>query len=366
MKDIFSYKFKNGIELRNRLVVAPMTTYSGNDDLTLSQDEELYYRARGKQFGIVITAATAISKHAQAFSNQISIKDESYLESMKRLANAIKSGGAKAILQLHHGGRMNQPGLYEGQDIVSASSVKANRENLVKPRALETHEVYQIIEDFASATKLAILSGFDGVELHGANTYLIQQFFSPHSNIREDEFGGTINKRLKFPLELVSKILQTREEYANRDFLIGYRLSPEELETPGITLGDTDILVENLVRFDIDYLHLSLYKYDQTSLRNSEDKTLIIDRIKKIVNDAIPIIGVGQISSLNEVEDALEKGYDLLAVGMASLADVKFVDNIKNKKNPKKIIDSDSLLPKNLYNRLCLWKNIEEKGYKIK
>ncbi len=365
MKEIFEYKFPNGVKLKNRLVVAPMTTYSANDDLTLSDEEEVYYRARGKQFGMVITAATAISKDAQAFPNQISIKDDSYLDSMKRLAKAIKAGGAKAILQLHHGGRMCLPGLVENQDIVSASSVKANRDNLAIPRALLIEEIYDVIEDFAEAVKRAIIAGFDGVELHGANTYLIQQFFSPNSNVREDEFGGNVRKRMRFPLELVQRVLSIREMYANKNFIIGYRLSPEELENPGITLDDTDYLLENIANQDIDYIHLSLYKYNQTSIRDTNDKTLIIDRAKKIINNRLPIIGVGRVSSRKDIEDALLLGYDMVAVGMASLADESYVDNIKNDKSIKKVIDKNSLLPRKLYKRLHLWKNIEDLGYKI-
>ena len=127
MSDLLNYELKKGILLKNRFVLAPMTTYSANDDLTLAEEERIYYESRGKEFGMVVTAATAISRHAQAFTNQISIMNENYLDSMKTLAHAIKSGGAKAVLQLHHGGRMNLPGLFEGQDIVNALSVKENR-----------------------------------------------------------------------------------------------------------------------------------------------------------------------------------------------------------------------------------------------
>ena len=98
MRNLSNYKLKENVVLKNRFVLAPMTTYSGNPDLTLSDEEERYYNARGKEFGMVITAATAVSKHAQAFSNQISARSDFYLPSLKRLADTIKSGGAKAVL----------------------------------------------------------------------------------------------------------------------------------------------------------------------------------------------------------------------------------------------------------------------------
>lgn len=365
--NIFSdYVFQNGARLKNRFVVAPMTTYSSNEDLSLSKEEEIYFEARGKTFGMVITPATAINKDGQAFPNQLSIKDKSYLSSMQSLANSIKKGGAKAVLQLHHGGRMSPPNLFENQDIVSASPIKAERDYLVKPRQLLKKEVYQIIDDFASATQLAIEAGFDGVELHGANTYLIQQFFSPHSNQRTDEFGGTIAKRMTFPLFLIDKVLEAKKHYGNKEFLVGYRISPEELENPGIRLEDTERLIEEIIKKDIDYIHLSLGEYNQSSIRNLNKPDTIIKRISNIVKGEKPIIGVGQIDSLEKALDAIHLGFDLLAIGMASLADPDFVKHLEEDKKPIKEFSNKSLLPKPLLKNLHRWRNLEDRGYTFK
>ncbi|MFP4478739.1 MAG: NADH-dependent flavin oxidoreductase [Candidatus Izemoplasmatales bacterium] len=364
--DLFEFKFENGIKLKNRFLVAPMTTYSANDDLTLSDQEEMYYAERGKSFGMVITAATAVSKHAQAFPHQISIRSDQYIPSMKRLASAIKAGGAKAILQIHHGGRMNKVGLYENQDIVSASAIKAERENAPEPRALKTEEVYQVIDDFAQATRRAIESGFDGVELHGANTYLLQQFFSPHSNRREDEFGGSLEKRTTFAMKLIDETIKIRDKYADRKFIIGYRLSPEEYEEPGIRLDDTLYLVNKIIKKDIDYIHLSLSSYNQSSIQNKEDKEPVIKKIKGLVKDQMTIIGAGQIDDLDAAKDARDLGFDLLAIGMASLADPHYPEHLKKGKEPKKSIDEESILPKPLFERLHRWRGIEDRGFKIK
>lgn len=365
MKDLYNYSIKNGVKLRNRLVLAPMTTYSGNDDLTLSEEERLYYEARGKHFGMVITAATAISKHAQAFENQISIMSEKYLESMTKLAQAIKSGGAKAILQLHHGGRMNMPGLFEGQDIVSASAVKANRKYTVEPRALTTEEVYSVIEDFKKATILAIKAGFDGVELHGANTYLIQQFFSPNSNLRTDEFGGSLSKRLTFPLKLVEAAINARNEFSKPNFIIGYRLSPEELENPGITIEDTKVLVRELSKTEIDYIHFSLGSYKQSSIRDKDDKKMIINILKQENIGDKTLIGVGGIETLAQVNEALDLGYNLIAIGMASLADPQIAKHILANEAGKKVFDKNSLVPRKMMDRVKTWSSVFDRGYKV-
>jgi len=366
LKDLLNYKLKENVVLKNRFVLAPMTTYSGNDDLTLSDEEERYYNARGKEFGMVITAATAVSLHAQAFTNQISAKSDYYLPSLKRLANTIKSGGAKAILQLHHGGRMNALGLYDNQDIVSASSIKANRANAPIPRALETEEVYQVIEDFRQAMILAIKAGFDGIELHGANTYLIQQFFSPHSNRRTDEFGGSLEKRLTLPMMLVDMTLKTRKEFASEDFIIGYRLSPEELEEPGITLKDTSRLIEELSKRKIDYIHLSLSSYKQGSSRDISNKEPIINYLKKFNINHIPLIGVGGVETKKEALEAIDMGFELVAIGKAALSDASVVTSILNNQPIKKIIDEDSHLPTNMKKRISEWSYLKDKGYIVK
>lgn len=365
MNELLNFKIRSNVILKNRLVLAPMTTYSGDIDLTLSDEEEVYYKARGKEFGMVITAACAISKQAQAFQNQISIMDERYLDSMTRLANAIKSGGAKAILQLHHGGRMNAPDLFEGQDIVSASAVKANRTYTKTPRALTTNEVYQVINDFKEAAILAIKAGFEGVELHGANTYLIQQFFSPHSNQRTDEFGGSLKKRLTFPMLLVQEVTALRDAFNKQSFIIGYRLSPEELENPGITLEDTKILVKELSLTAIDYIHLSQGSYKQSSIRDITDDTPIIATLKKANIGNKVLIGVGSVESLDQVKEAIELGFDLVAIGKAALADINVVNKILDNLPIKKTFDKSSLLPKPLLKRIEKWQGLSEMGYTI-
>lgn len=360
------YKFNNGAVLKNRFVLAPMTTYSSNKDLTLSDEEEIYYNSRSKQFGMVITAATAVSKNAQAFDNQISIRDGRYLDSMKRLANSIKKEGAKAIVQLHHGGRMNQPNLYSNQDIVAPSAVKADREYCVTPRELKTGEVYDILDYFTNATKLAIKAGFDGIELHGANTYLIQQFFSPHSNQRDDEFGGSREKRLRFILELVERVLSVKRKYATKDFIIGYRFSPEELETPGITLDDTLYLIDELAYKDIDYLHISLGNFKQTSLRDKNDIVPIITKIKERIDNIIPIIGVGRIESLEDVAQCKTLGYNLFSIGFPALSDPQVIEHLQNNEGINKVVSKESLLPTNLYNKLSSWLVNNDRGFTIK
>jgi len=358
------YKFKNGVIMRNHFALAPMTTYSSNEDLTLSDEEEHYYHLRSRNFGMVITAAAAVSKHAQAFEHQISVRDERYIDSMKRLRKAIKSGGALAILQIHHGGRMNVPDMYPNQDIVAPSSVKATRDYAVTPRALKTSEVYDTIDDFVNASKLAMKAGFDGVEIHGANTYLLQQFFSPHSNVRDDEFGGDLRKRMKFAKLIIEGILDAKKELNRPNFIIGYRFSPEELENPGITINDTLQFVDVLADYPIDYLHVSLGQYNQTSIRDEKDKEKIATKLLRMIDHRVPLIGVGGITTEEDVFDASNLGYDLLSLGMVALADPDVVLKFQLNERPSNVF-SKKMLPTPLYERLHRYGSRLE-GYEFK
>lgn len=360
------YTYKKGLTARDRLVMAPMTTYSGNPDFTVSDAELEYYRLRSQTIGTVITAATSVSDAAQAFPLQMSLKADRYIPSQKQLASTIQAEGALAITQLHHGGRMNDPSLHADMtNIVSASAVPAARPNSVIPRALTIKEVEATIDDFAQAVRRAIEAGFDGAELHGANTYLLQQFFSPHSNRRTDAYGGSLTKRMTFANALIDACQTVITQHATKPFLLGYRFSPEELEEPGITLEDTEAFVQFLMTKDLDFLHISLRHFNQSSARNSEDKTSIVSRLKPLIANKVPFFGVGGIESLEDVETALQSGYDFVATGMTLLADPKWGKRLRTKEKPKKVLDSKTM-PDPLYARLKRNKAyFEPKGYRF-
>jgi len=257
------FTFPSGAILQNRLVMAPMTTYSGSAHGDVSEAERAYYSVRSRDVGMVITGTTYTILNGQGFPNQFYAGSDKHLYGLSNLARAIKADGAKAILQIFHAGRMVRPGLLKESEVVSASDVPAEREGALTPRPLRDEEVDDIIESFVATTKRAIGAGLDGVEVHGANTYLIQQFYSPHSNRRKDRWGGTRDKRMRFPLAVTRAVLATAKRHASKGFIVGYRLSPEELENPGLTLEDNLALADSLGDLPLDYLHLSLRRYDQ-------------------------------------------------------------------------------------------------------
>ncbi len=359
MKSYFEPLTIKGHTIKNRLALAPMTTYSGNEDETPSQAEIDYIKIRSQDLGLIISPAISINDQAQAFENQMSLKADAYVDAMKPFVKAMQSNGGKAIAQLHHGGRMNDPSLYDDpSDIVSASAVKAPRPNMPTPRALTETEVKQTINDFAQATRRALEAGYDGIELHGANTYLLQQFFSPHSNQRTDQYGGSLENRLRFILEIVEAVHCEIVNFGEDDVIFGYRFSPEELEPNGITLDDTKILLTALNDTSLDYIHISLGHYKQTSMRDESDQEPLIHQLKPYIKDKL-FIGSGHIHDKPDLDDAFSLGYDLMAIGAALISDPDFVHKIKTGQTPSRKVDKHTV-PKGLYDRL--YKNKDRFG----
>ncbi len=323
-----SFTLGKGIQLKNRIVMAPMTNFSSNPDGTVSDAEVKYYERRSNGVGMVITACTYVTMNGKGFHGEFAGDRDDMIPSLRRLASAIKAKGAKAILQIFHGGRQVPPELVDG-DVVSASAVPSEGEGKPVPRALTETEIESIIRDFGETTRRAIEAGYDGVELHGANGYLIQQFFSPHSNRRDDRWGGTLEKRLTFPLAVVDEVKRVVAEYAKEPFLVGYRFSPEEPETPGITMADTLTLIDALAEKDLDYLHVSLLDFRSTPKRGVEDTRSRIEIIQDRVGDRVPVIGVGSIYTADDALKALETGVPLIALGRELIIDPEWVQKVE-------------------------------------
>lgn len=190
MKEIYkqlfeTFTFPCGVEIDNRLIMAPMATKSSFENGMVTLDELAYYKRRTKGLRMVITSATRVTKHGSS-PGSISIATDKHIQSLSKLAKTIKNNSTKAILQIFHVGRMQNSEFSGGIQPVSASSIPARRKGSETPRFLENFEIEDMINTFGEAARRAVEAGFDGVEIHGANTYLIQQFFSPLSNQRTD------------------------------------------------------------------------------------------------------------------------------------------------------------------------------------
>lgn len=315
-----------GLVLRNRIVMAPMTTWAANDDGTVAEAEAHYYRLRASDVGLVITGCTHVQANGVGFTGEFATHDDRYLPSLRKLALAAKSGGAPAILQIFHAGVKTSPALVD--DIVAASAVAGEAGPFapaVMPRALRDEEIVDVIGAFAAATRRAIAAGFDGVELHGAHGFLLQNFLSPHSNRRTDRWGGSLDQRMRFPLAVLAAVRQTIAAHSERPFALGYRITVEEPMAGGLQLADALALIDRLIDGGVNYLHVSLGDaLAQRPASGAQDGT-IVDVVHRHIAGRVPLLAAGGLRTPQQAASALAAGMSAVAVGQALVMDPNWV-----------------------------------------
>jgi 2,4-dienoyl-CoA reductase-like NADH-dependent reductase (Old Yellow Enzyme family) len=336
------YTLNNKVVVPNRLAIAPLTLFGSNPDGTISKEESEYLKQRATDIGLYIVGATAVSQDGIAFVSQPRALSDKDIPSLAERAKIIKSQGALVINQIHHGGALAIKD-YSGLDPLAPSEEIANKElekreknpkNKIKE--LTDKDINRIINDFAKATELSIKSGYDGVEIHGANNYLIQQFYSPYTNRRKDEWGGSDEKRMNFPLKVIDACCKVRDDLKRPDFIIGYRLSPEEPFEGGLTMTETLKLVRVISKKPLQYIHISQKNFFQNA-RNGEGAGQ--ERLKLIHNETkgkVALIGIGGLYTLNDFEKALNTGFcEFIGTGRASMLNKDLGTLLKGKKGDK-------------------------------
>ena len=306
-----TYTLNNGVTIKNRLAVAPMTHFGSQADGLISDQERTFLSNRAGDMGMFITAATLVQKDGKAFHGQPEATGEHCLDSLKETAQILQQQGAKAILQIHHGGSKAIDDLLDGLDKISASTNEAEH-----AREATAEEVEALIASYAQAADLALRAGFDGVEIHGANGYLIQQFYSAQSNRRNDQWGGSLENRMRFPLAVVDAVVAVREKHQRDDFIIGYRFSPEEPGDDGLTMTETGALIDALVQKPLQYLHVSLWEFDKKIRRGGDTAQTRMQFIHERINGKLPLIGVGNLFTADQILAAYETGWaEFIALG---------------------------------------------------
>ncbi|MBF1296487.1 MAG: NADH-dependent flavin oxidoreductase [Neisseria meningitidis] len=299
-----TYTLNNGVTIKNRLVVAPMTHFGSQADGLISDQERTFLSNRAGDMGLFITAATLVQKDGKAFHGQPEATSEHCLDSLKETAQILQQQGAKAILQIHHGGSKAIDDLLDGLDKISASASETEH-----AREATAEEVEVLIASYAQAADLALRAGFDGVEIHGANGYLIQQFYSAQSNRRNDQWGGSLENRMRFPLAVIDAVVAVREKHQRNDFIIGYRFSPEEPGDDGLTMTETGALIDALVQKPLQYLHVSLWEFDKKIRRGGDTAQTRMQFIHERINGKLPLIGVGNLFTADQILAAYETGW---------------------------------------------------------
>ncbi len=307
------FTLNNGVTLQSRLVIAPLTLYCQNPDGTVSEAERDFISSRGRNFGMVIHGATLVSDNGQGFPGQPRAIRDYDLQALKERVRLTHANGSLAIAQIHHAGILGNPAFLRDHVPVGPSE---NEER--GARALMPPEVKAIIRAFAHAAELCLVAGYDGVEIHGANRYLIQQFYSGATNHRTDEWGGSNEARMRFPLAVLDAVLRVKERSGKKNFIIGYRLSPEEPEEAGITMKETLALIQELIKRDIQYIHVSEKEFFQNARRGADETRSRLDLIHEAIAGKTALIGLGNLFTGDDFDKAIGTGWvELAATGRA-------------------------------------------------
>ena len=372
------YTLNNKVEAPSLLAVAPMTLFGSNPDGTFSEEEKNFYKQRATGIGLYILGATCVSLEGLAFDNQPRAFNDNDIPSNKERVKIIKEQGALAINQIHHGGCLGLKRL-SGVPVMAVSAEVFNKElekkgelkDDTKAIELTDKDIKRIIEDFARATEISIKAGYDGIEIHGANNYLLQQFYSGYYNKRTDEWGGNLQKRMKFPLEVVDACIKIREKYNKPEFIIGYRLSPEEPFDDGITMTETLALVKELMKRPLQFIDVSQSKFYQEARRGEGAGTPRLKLIHDELKGKMALIGVGGLLSYDDLSKALDSGYaDFIGVARALMLNKDLGILLKEGKKDKINLEIDPEHPEQFQMPKMLWgMSIQEGswlGFKIK
>ena len=355
------YTLNNKVEVPNRLAVAPLTLFASNPDGTINDDEREYLKVIGAGIGLYILGATAVAQEGLTFLGQPRAYNEKDLPSLEERAKIIKSQGALAINQIHHGGYKANPD-FSGTDPITPSKEIADKilkesNSKVTTKEMTNEDIKKVIESFGYATELSIKAGYDGIEMHGANNFILQQFYSPYTNRRTDEWGGSEEKRMKFALEVVDACCKEREKMKKPDFIIGYRLSPEEPYDTGLTMTDTLHLCKVLVTKPIQFIHISQWNYFKKARRGDGAGEERLKLIHNITKNKTALIGVDGLLSEEDLTKAFNTGFsEFIGVGCASMINKDLGILLKEKRGKDISVELDVEHPEKYSIPPVLWK----------
>jgi 2,4-dienoyl-CoA reductase-like NADH-dependent reductase (Old Yellow Enzyme family) len=307
----------------NRVVLAPLQTNYATEDGEATDRLISFHKSVAKSdVGLSIVGATGISRVSRLGGNAFCLYEDRHIEPAKKLFGAIKDAGSVPAVQICHGGRVLMPELVGG-DVVGPSPIQSPMAGTV-PRELSTEEVEEIIAQFVNSAEAAKSAGAEMVEFHGAHSYLLNQFLSPAANQRSDKYGGSTESRGR----MVKEIIEKTRERVGADYVIGLRMSVDEYVEGGLTVEESLELIKMFIESSLDIIHVSAGGQDAGPRMIQEAAgggiLKLAGEIKKDVD--IPVIAVGGILKLDQVEETLKEGLaDMVAIGRALISDPAMV-----------------------------------------
>ena len=322
------------MEVKNRFVMAPMVTNYCESDGTVTERLKAYHKARAKGgIGLIIVEATYVHPCGKGFSNELGIYKDELIDGLKGLVDEVHQYGTKIAVQLYLSGRQSYTAV-TGAPLIAPSPIPCPVCQEM-PREMTREDINNMIEAYGEGARRAKAAGFDAVEIHGAHGYLINQFLSAYSNKRTDEYGGSLETRARFPLEVLKKV----REVVGDNFPILYRMSSVEHVPEGLTIEDTTEFSKMLVENGVDAIHVSGGVYQSAAMiiqPAAIPQGVYVENataIKEAIGGKVPVIVVGRIKDPAMAEEIIESGKaDMIAMGRAFLADEELPSKLKGGK----------------------------------
>ncbi|KGK89568.1 hypothetical protein DP68_03705 [Clostridium sp. HMP27] len=331
MSKLFTPIKIGNLELKNRFMLAPME--NGLADLGGEVNQRIIdffvERARN-EVAIIISGSVGISPEGRGLPTQLSIYDDKFIPGLKKMTDAVHEAGAKIGAQIYHAGRQASEAVTGIQPIAPSAIPCAILGN--NPREMTKEDIIEIKEKFKKAAERSIEAGFDLIEVHFAHGYLLHSFLSPHSNKREDEYGGSLENRMRFPMEVLKEVVEVSKGKAP----VIIRISADEYLEDGLKFEEVKTICKEAVNAGIDAISLTAGSYDaveytiQPMFINQGFLIPFGEQLKKEVN--IPIIVAGRLNSAELIESIVEEDKaDMVAIGRGLIADEELVVKMKNK-----------------------------------
>jgi 2,4-dienoyl-CoA reductase-like NADH-dependent reductase (Old Yellow Enzyme family)/thioredoxin reductase len=317
------FKIRN-LEIPNRIIMAAMGNNLSGTQGVIGPLSLAYYRERARGgVGMITTEAVAVSLTGRHRAGGLCLFEEDHENGMAELVKVLHKEGAKVSVQLNHGGRLCDPKV-NGGCVVAPSEIGAGAYGVV-PHSMTIEEIQDTVADFAQAAGRAVKAGFDAIEIHGAHGYLVHEFFSPRANQRNDDYGGNLENRMRFPLEIVTAVRET----VGPNPPLTFRINAEEYEEGGAPIEEALAYGQALKDAGVDILHVSAGTTEraQSSTYCIQPQALpegclipFAERFRRELGP--PVIGVGRIVTPAFADQIIrEEKVDLVAMGRSLLAD---------------------------------------------
>lgn len=340
------------LELKNRLGLAPMTRTSANPDGTATDEMLAYYRNYAKGgFGLIITEGTYPDEaHSQGYFDQPGIANQEQVDAWKKITDAVHQEGARIFTQLMHAGALSQGNRFRDFNI-GPSSVQPKGEQLgfyggsgkyPTPLEMTSEGISEVKEGFVQAAKNAVAAGFDGIEIHGANGYILDQFLTDYTNQRTDAYGGSVQNRVRLSAEIVRET----KEAVGADVPVGIRISQSKVNdyTHKWAGGekDAEIIFSALADAGADFIHVT--EYDALRPAFVESGLTLAALAKKY--SSLPVIVNGGLNTPDRAEMMLQDGgADIITIGKGALANKDWPNKVAAAKELEEFKPENFLSP---------------------